>query len=245
VLTGGITPNNVLINYVGVLPVSLGPGSSVQGIVLAPRAAFGLNGVSLTPELIAQSISLGGGGTETGYVSDDFNRPDGPVGAGWQDFAEEAMAVSSNELVDPSGVSFAGGYWRTTSFTADHYSQAQIPPDNGADVQAVLVRASGDSTTNRQYYQVYWDSSGKLQAGFFADNATYPGGFYRDIGSPVTHAKNAGDVLRLEIDGSTLSVYVNGALQSSNADAELTSGSPGILVHGSAKFENWQGGNLP
>jgi hypothetical protein len=243
-LTGGIEPANVLINYAGIAPVVLGPGFSIQGIVLAPRAAVTVSGGSLTPELIAQSVLLAGG-AETGYVSDDFNRPDGPVGSAWQDFAEEPMVISSGGVADPSGNSYGAGYWKASDFTADQYSEARIAADGGADVLAVLARASGSGVTDRRYYQVYWDSAGTLQLGFYANNATYPGGFYRDIGTPVTRAKAPGDVLRLEVDGAALRVLVNGVLETSAADSELVSGSPGLLVYGAAKFDSWRGGNLP
>ena len=248
ILAGGITPNDVLINYVSPFPVLLG-GGLVQGVILAPKAAVAFGGgVNVTPELIAKTIVLGSS-AETGFVGDDFTRANGPVGPNWQDLAEDAMFVSGNELVvdpaDPADNPFAGGYWKANSFTPNQFSQARIAADSGSDVHELLLRASGDSITNRQWYQVYWDGSGKLQAGFFANNPSFPGSLYRDIGPAVFLQKNAGDILRFEVVGPTLNVYVNGALQISTSDAVLTSGSPGILVHGSAKFDNWSGGNLP
>ncbi len=235
VLTGGITPENVLINYFGRYPVFLGAGSSLHGIVLAPHATV-VSAANVTPELIGRSIAFGGG-TETGYVSDNFNRANGPVGPNWQDLCEDPMTVSSDELVDPSGSSFACGYWTANAFSADQFSQAQVPSDTGSDIDELLVRASG-SLTSRQWYQVSWDGSGNLQVGFFTNSGFTPI-------ATKNQARNAGDVLRFEAVGSALNVYVNGVLVISTSDGTLTLGSPGILVFGNAKFDNWSGGNLP
>jgi hypothetical protein len=183
--------------------------------------------------------------TFCGNVSDNFNRADGLVGSNWQSVAEEAMTISNNEIADPSGTSYAGGYWAAGIFTSDQYSQAQIPSDSGIDYHILMVRGSGSDSTNRQYYQLYWDSTGKLQIGFYANNNSFPGGYYRDIGAPAFTPKNPGDILRFEAVGSTLRAYVNGVLQISTSDAVLSSGAPGIVVHGSARFDNWTGANLP
>jgi len=58
VLTGGITPSDVLYNFVGSGgSVSMSGGASVTGILLAPQRAISLSGSTVTGEILR-----GGGG---------------------------------------------------------------------------------------------------------------------------------------------------------------------------------------
>jgi len=250
----GISPQNVVINYLGTKPVKIGSGGSVlQAIVLAPHAAFNLNGGSASPEVIAQSIALGRV-AETGYVQVAADSFDGSPAPNWTDFCESPLDFSGGFAVDPDG-NFSCGY-RTASFANNQYSQAQIPQTAGG-LHQLIVRASGTDLYNRQYYQLYWSQGGILQFGFFAQNSTYPGKLYRDIGAPVLTAPPApGDIFMFEVTGTTLNAYINGALLNSasvlgltdgsgNPVAPLTSGSPGFLLYSLASFSSWVGGNLP
>ncbi len=180
-------------------------------------------------------------------ASDDFNRPNGPLGANWS-----KPSVSTNNLVvvnDQVGVDTEDqhifGFWSANNFNDDQYSQAQITkigPWTG-----VILRA--DSIQDRFYmgfvfatndYRIYarWD-------GAYDSLAT---------GSNVTW--QVGDILRLEVRGTvnpvTITMYRNGnpvlSWTSSDSTMVRTGGSPGLGIYSPTgdglTMDNWEGGNV-
>ena len=180
-------------------------------------------------------------------ASDNFNRPNGPLGTNWS-----KPIVSTNNLVvtnDQVGVDVENNhnyaFWSATNFDDDQYSQAQITK-LGAWT-GVILRA--DSVQDRFYigfvfapndYRIYsrWD-------GAYYSLAT---------GSSVTW--QAGDLLRLEVRGSadpiTIIMYRNGtpvlSWVSTGSGQDKTGGNPGLGIYSplgmDLTMDNWEGGNL-
>jgi chitodextrinase len=180
-------------------------------------------------------------------ASDNFNRPNGPLGGNWS-----KPSVSSNNLFivnDQVGVDVENShnyaFWSANNFDDEQYSQAQITtigPWTG-----VILRA--DSIQDRFYigfvfgpndYRIYsrWD-------GAYYSLAT---------GSSVTW--QVGDILRLEVNGTvdpiTITMYRNGvevlSWVSTGSGQVRTGGSPGLGIYSPTgmglTMDNWEGGNL-
>jgi chitodextrinase len=180
-------------------------------------------------------------------ASDNFNRPDGPLGTNWS-----KPSVSTNDLVvvdDQVGVavgdSHTYAFWSATNFDDDQYSQAQITtigPWTG-----VILRA--DAVQDRFYigfvfapndYRIYsrWD------------------GAYYSLATGSSETWQVGDILRLEVRGSvdpvTITMYRNGVAVlswvSTGSGMVRTGGSPGLGIYSptgmNLTMDNWEGGNL-
>src|SRR5262249_47914276 len=73
----------------------------------------------------------------------------------------------------------------------------------------------------------------------------------KEVGGSFTNITNtastgaAGDILRIEAQGSNLTCYKNGAVILTVTDNSLPTGSPGMQLAGTvATLDNWTGGNL-
>ena len=75
-----------------------------------------------------------------------------------------------------------------------------------------------------------------------------PGFVFTQLGATIAVAPVSGDVLRMESNGSTHSVFINGVLQTTRTDATYTSGQPAIEFYATtvsdAELDNWSGGDL-
>jgi chitodextrinase len=207
--------------------------------VRAMDAAGNLSAYSL----VASATTLPGA-----VASDNFNRPNGPLGTNWS-----KPIISTNNLVvtnDQVGVDVENShnyaFWSATNFDDDQYSQAQITK-LGAWT-GVILRA--DSVQDRFYI------------GFvFAPNdyriySRWDGAYYSlSTGSSVTW--QAGDLLRLEVRGSadpvTIIMYRNGtpvlSWVSTGSGQVKTGGNPGLGIYSplglDLTMDNWEAGDLP
>jgi hypothetical protein len=113
------------------------------------------------------------------------------------------------------------------SFSANHYAQGTVYRAGGYDVSheiELYVRAAGAAHSWRGY-EVYWTNpSGYINLvrwdGPLAD-FTYLAD--TPIGQAVT-----GDVLRMEVTGTTITIYKNGSQVMTHSDSTWSSGQPGI-----------------
>ena len=105
----------------------------------------------------------------------------------------------------------------------------------------VTVRTS---PTERSYYrfQIVGSNSALLDG--------YIGGVYTGSLGAITVPPGgfaAGDVIRLEVSGSTLTALVNGSVVGTATDTNLTGGFPGVrFANGNpeGRLDDWEGGDL-
>jgi hypothetical protein len=165
-------------------------------------------------------------------ATDDFNRADGGLGANWTTQLN-ALAIVSNQA-QGSVSDNCCAFWNADSFSADQYSQFTC---RGSGYRGPGVRCT---------------DTGAGSDGYFTSQAPGDaGGIYKLVNGSFTRIGDTGgvaadgDVLRLEVDGTDLSVYKNAFLIGSLSDASLSSGSAGVLVYQSAgQLDDWEGGNL-
>lgn len=189
-------------------------------------------------------------------ATENFNRAGPALGANW---ANLDNVGSGDVVIDSStrgtGTGGAGGVNRVPcarwvgagSFTNDQYSQVTLV--NGSAVvdsqtwAGVIVRASADTGAGRDMYMAYKVLSGISN---FIVLARVVNGTFTSLYS-ATHSAADGDVLGLGVEGTTLTVYLNGTALGGGwtaTDASLSSGAPGVLCCNLAFVDTWEGGNI-
>lgn len=161
------------------------------------------------------------------YVSDPFNRADGDLSsAGWSAmFAGSPLQIISELLWggnEPSGSLFTG-----TAFPNDQWAQCLIGTTSSSSDDTgfgVVVRGA----TSGSGYVALVNTNNKVSVG------KYVTGTYTSL-SVISTTVGNGDVLRLEVQGTTLRVFVNNVQVGTDiTDAALSSGSPGLARKGSS-----------
>jgi Putative esterase len=189
------------------------------------------------PACAPQKPSAGITGT---IPADDFNRADGSLGASWTGMPDGGMAISSHAVTGTSASGASGDMWTSSAFTADQYSQVEVASAQLTGTQwigpAVRIQPGGKDA----YLGIYWWNSGKPLLKLYlrrAGNFIPIGGVYNS--GPLA----AGTKLRLMAVGNTISFMENGVQRISVADNTLPRGAPGIMAYGTAKGDNWSGGD--
>ena len=161
--------------------------------------------------------------------TDNFNRADGALGSGWLD--NGAFAIASNRLTrQPGGGSdhatFTQDVGSSDMFVeADLYTggAAQAGGDNGY----VCIQARNDGGVGQNAYLGFYNPTGdggfastwqigKVQGGGYSDVAVADA---TGVGYPPQGSK-----LRLEVEGSTIRLYLDGALKVTTTDTSITTG---------------------
>ena len=132
----------------------------------------------------------------------------------------------------------------------NQYSQivvTAVPGTGVSDYVGVCVRLSdpGSSNIDGYFYRISSNGSGRLGR---VDN--YVNTYLGNFGTATIHV---GDTIRLEINGTTLSCYINGSLDTTVAtngeytDATYSSGQAGVLTYDgttSTRFDDFECGDL-
>ena len=178
----------------------------------------------------------GGSGTLT--ASDDFNRADGALGSNWTAMSDGAMTISSQVVA--GGSSGQSGDTRTAeTYASDQYSQVQVTSTQltGGQWIGPAVRAQNSDL----YVGIYFWNGGSPQLRLYKRTS----GSWTQLGSSYsTSGLAAGATLGLTATGSTISFLLNGSPVITVTDTSLTGGAPGIMAYGTARADNWAGGNI-
>lgn len=164
--------------------------------------------------------------------SDDFEAgdtyPSNDIGANWTIF-DGNLSIFQGQVV---GNSIGFALYSAGTFAADQYSEVTLSFSAGG--QTALVRAAGGD-----YYY------GIIQTGVSTYSITKVVG-----GSSTTLASGSGtaavgDVLRLEISGSAITLKNNGSTIDSVSDSSLTSGKAGLgSTDPGFRIDVWGGGDF-
>ena len=144
--------------------------------------------------------------------SDDFNRADSTdLGAGWVEVSGD-WSIVSNRL-SPGN---AGGTIilraATAMATSDHYVQITIATTTAAS-QGIWARGNSNITSG-----YLWRNNGSTW-----DLFSVVGGSFTNIGT-YSAAAGAGDVAKIQVQGTTITGYVNGVSRVSVTDSAVASG---------------------
>jgi RHS repeat-associated protein len=169
-----------------------------------------------------------------GNVADPFT-----LSSNWT-IQEGKFQFNSGGLIGSTGGtdSRAVAYW-TGSFGADQFAQlslAALPANTDGLGPAVRVGSSG-----LNYYAFYVTVLNPHFYLFKVVNGTLT------VLAQGTRTSSVGDVLRLEVAGTTLTGKINGAVIATATDSSLQAGNPGIqgcvCNGGTTVVSNWSGGS--
>ncbi len=177
-------------------------------------------------------------------ATDDFNRADAdPIGGSWTTASSNsAMKIVSNACQPSSLPADCGAYYNAISWPDDQYSQCKITVNDTASGSGpgVYVRlASGAFTCYRAVASHATTNNVEL--------AKFVAGAHTAIWQR-TQSFTDGDTLRLEVQGTTLRVFINGVQVGADAtDSSVTTGNAGVAYSSqsvSASLDDWEGGDL-
>lgn len=125
----------------------------------------------------------------------------------------------------------AGARWTADSFNADHYSQFVC-----TTLSSIGPTVSQPSDT--QFYVVDCQTTGSNVKIYYFNSPTY-----NLVATPGVAFAN-GNTAKLEIIGTTLTVYKNGSSIGTGTDSNLAAGMPGIWgFSATAQADDWIGDN--
>ncbi|HET7157818.1 MAG TPA: hypothetical protein VFI62_02410 [Burkholderiales bacterium] len=177
-------------------------------------------------------------------ASDDFNRVDSTgLGANWGSVGSISFDVKTNQASNAATLNVQNHY-TGVAFPNDQWAQATVKVKTSTSWIAVTARASGTVNT---YY-----AGGCDPLDFGGSEARR---IWKNVAgtrtSLATEAINVAvnDVLRLEVQGTTIKLFVNGVERLSAVDAAIASGSPGMLGRASAgtdvqQFDDFSAGDF-
>ncbi|HXU01149.1 MAG TPA: hypothetical protein VN903_09160, partial [Polyangia bacterium] len=177
----------------------------------------------------------------TTLFTDTFTRADSTtIGNGWSEVAGN-WQISSNQVYEP-----------TTSSSAAYLLQTSGPATADYSVQADITQGALISQFNVGVgvFARYLDTSNFYLAWIDQQGVNYvlyrvSGGTYTEIGRWSTSALADPVTLRLECQGSTIRMFVNGALRVTASDSALTAGGQfGIRAFNTSQFTNWRADNV-
>jgi hypothetical protein len=173
---------------------------------------------------------------------DDFDRPNGSLGSGWQGMNDGGLSIVSQQAVGRAGA-IAGDVRVAEAYSSDQYSQVEVsstPLPVGAWVGPTVRSQSGGQNT---YLGLYWHDQGS--GDFVLQLYVRQSGSWTQLGSTYTLGGPlpAGTQLTLSAVGSTISLQEDGTQRIAVYDNTLTGGAPGLMTYGAATAAGWRADN--
>lgn len=168
-------------------------------------------------------------------LSDSFNRADGGLGSNWTKSSTDALAIASNVVVGTSN--HCVSYWSANTWVNDQYCQLTIGGAASRYHGAVVRHQSGSLS----YYVMFANIAASQATIYRFDNGS--GSLLGSVVGSIAWA--AGDTMKLDVAGSTLTAYRNGGSIFTRSDATYTGGYPGIdviAVAGTPTVDDWVAG---
>lgn len=175
-------------------------------------------------------------------ASDDFNRANNTtLGANWT-LVKGLFGINTNAAYSRSAGADTLARWNADTFGNDQYAQVTISVLS-VDNIAVGVACRLDTGGAETGYFAY--AFRNVSPNVDVELAKYVAGVYTTISTTSGFA--VGDVLRLEVEGTTLRLYRNGSLVDTRTDSSIASGAAGVSGFGnstSGRMDDWSGSNL-
>ncbi len=175
----------------------------------------------------------------SGAMNDTFDRPDATtLGTNWTNQVPLTPRVVNNQAMGNLDNSTRQcTFWNATTVGPDQFSEITVGVLSSSQYAFASVRASGATSSTNSHYAV----------------SARPGS--SDVYKRVAGARTpivtigsvpwvTGDVLRLEVRGSTLKVFRNGAQIGTDiaSGGELMSGQPGVCLWSTGTLDNFSAG---
>src|SRR5262249_18778553 len=170
--------------------------------------------------------------------SDDFNRADGSLGAGWADTSDGGLSISAQAV---QGTSATAGDIRTAeTYSSDQSSQTEVTSTQLSGGQWIGPTVRTQNGGQDTYLGIYFWNNGSQELRLYKRSA----GTWTQLGNSYSCGPlPAGTKLKLIAVGSRISFQQDGVERLAVTDTSLTNGAPGIMTFGTAKADNWTAAN--
>jgi hypothetical protein len=232
------------------ISLSVNPSASVEPAdLLAASSCYNCYGPGLWPLMEIALLEIIEGSstpqcvlTDVQVFLDNFTRVDSAsLGANYVANMGTGLAIVSNLCRNPAGAQFEGNTWIANSFDNDQYAEITLGAGYGTTLYAIpAVRVSGASVATLNGY--LWDMEGTVNPGASRILKFVNGAATDIVFVPLVAA--AGDVMRLQVIGSTITAFKNGVQVATFDDTSLASGSVAIAMYGNASVSKLVGGNI-
>ena len=175
--------------------------------------------------------------TGSGSVSDNFNRANGTLGAGWTDMSDGGMAISSQVVVGTKSA-YSGDIRTGENYASDQSSQIEVTSTQLSGGQWLGAAVRAQNSGQNLYLGLYFWNNGSPELMLFK---RISGNWTQLGGSSFQGALAAGTQLTLSVTGSKLTFSQNGVARITATDTSVTGGAPGIMAYGTPKGDNWVG----
>lgn len=170
-------------------------------------------------------------------ASSNFNTAENPLSEGgvWDNGAGAWGTVQATGTVAQPTTANTDSLARRNSptFGGNHYAEVKSASLNNGD-HGPCVRIA--SATDGDCYYLARGSSAWVRIYRISDTGSLS---FIQLGSDFAAAAN-NDILRLDINGSTLTYFKNGVSQGTRSDATLSGGQPGFAVYGASAVTDSQ-----
>jgi hypothetical protein len=171
--------------------------------------------------------------------SDNFKRPNGPLGAGWTNISDGGLTISGDAAEGTSASAVTGDIRTAESFSGNQYSQVEVTSTQLTGKQWIGAAVRLQDGGKDGYAGIYYWDDGSPELMLFKRSD----GNWTQLGTSYSSgALASGTTLKLMVVGSTLSFLENGTQRIAVGDSSLTGGAPGILISGKGKAGDWSGG---
>ena len=170
--------------------------------------------------------------------ADDFNRPDGGLGAGWAAIGDGGLSIASQAVLGTANAQ-AGDTRIAESYGSDQFSQIEVTSTQltGGEWIGPAVRSQNGGQDT--YLGIYFWNNGNPQLRLYKRTA----GTWIQLGNSYNSGPlPAGTKLTLTAVGSTILFQQDGTTRIVATDTTLTGGAPGLMTFGAATTDNWTGG---
>jgi putative esterase len=176
-------------------------------------------------------------------VSDDFNRNNGALGGSWTSLPGGGLTILAGQATGGAAGQFTGSYRSAESFNPNQYSEIEITATPFSSSTHQWIGASVRNQPNGDLYVgIYWNNLGGTPVLRLYKKIS---GNYTQLGTEyVSGTLAAGARLKTVVTGTTISVLLDGTLKISVYDADLGSGSPGVMAFDTATADNWNAGDF-
>jgi hypothetical protein len=176
--------------------------------------------------------------TSNSGTFDDFNRPDGSLGAAWTPISDGGLSIASGVAVGTSAQ--AGDMRSGEAYGGDQFSSVEVTNTQISGGQWLGAAVRMQNGGQNMYLGIYFWNNGTPQLRLYERN----NGTWTQLGNSYNcGALPAGTTLKLTAVGSTIAFFENGTQRIAATDTTVTGGAPGIATYGAAQLDNWAGGN--
>ena len=219
--------------------VAAGPPtlSGLDATHLQTAAPIVLSGLPFTPDNASHTVTSTTIALPSG-LADDFNRANGALGGNWL-FNTGALIIRSNMASRSTAGAGDSAVYNTSIGSTNQYVEADV---GELITYVTLALRTSPADRGNNLYEAYCEPVSTI-----VRITKTVGGVFTVLASNTAVAYTDPSHLRFEAEGSTLRLYVNGALAVTTTDTSLTTGTYAgfnIASGNSGTVDNWTAGTL-